>query len=265
MLRNAIWAISNFCRGKPLPDYSLVLPSLPCITQLLYCPDDEVLVDACWTMSYLSDGPNERIEAVVQSGAVKRIVELTLHHNVQVQTAALRAIGNIATGNDSQTQALLNCGALSTIVPLLSHTKKAIRREACWTISNITAGNRTQIQAVFDTNNLVDELIKVMYDGDFDTKKEATWAVCNATSGGSPAQIAFLVKKGCIKPLCDLLASRDAKIINVALEGLQNILEVCLLLTIQCCSNFFLTRLVKEKMMAVTSILMLKLLKLLVA
>lgn len=50
----------------------------------------------------------------------------------------------------------------------------------------------------------------------------------NATSGGlaEPNQIRYLVSQGCIKPLCDLLTSTDNKIIQVALDGLENILKV---------------------------------------
>ena len=56
----------------------------------------------------------------------------------------------------------------------------------------------------------------------------ACWAISNATSGGlqKPAQIRYLVQAGCIKPLCDLLACPDNKIIQVALDGLENILKV---------------------------------------
>lgn len=35
---------------------------------------------------------------------------------------------------------------------------------------------------------------------------------------------------GCIKPLCDLLDVNEVKIIKVAMEGLENILKVTLLL-----------------------------------
>jgi importin subunit alpha-1 len=48
----------------------------------------------------------------------------------------------------------------------------------------------------------------------------------NTTSGGSPEQIRYLVQQGCIKPLCDLLTCSDARIITVALEGLENILKI---------------------------------------
>jgi hypothetical protein len=47
----------------------------------------------------------------------------------------------------------------------------------------------------------------------------------NATSGGTPDQIKFLVTHGCIQPLCDLLSCPNAKVVTVALAGLENILK----------------------------------------
>ena len=46
----------------------------------------------------------------------------------QVQTAALRAVGNIVTGTDDQTQLVLNCDALSHFPALLSHPKEKINK-----------------------------------------------------------------------------------------------------------------------------------------
>jgi hypothetical protein len=56
--------------------------------------------------------------------------------------------------------------------------------------------------------------------------QEAAWAISNATSGGRPEQIQFLVQCGAIRPLCDLVTVNDARIVTVALEGLENILKV---------------------------------------
>lgn len=36
----------------------------------------------------------------------------------------------------------------------------------------------------------------------------------------------FLVDQGCIQPLCDLLTVMDSKIVQVALNGLENILRL---------------------------------------
>ena len=98
MLRNATWTLSNFCRGKPQPDFELVKHSLPTLAQLIYSPDEEVLTDACWALSYLSDGPNEKIQAVIEAGVCRRLVELLLNPSPAVQTPALRTVGNIVTG-----------------------------------------------------------------------------------------------------------------------------------------------------------------------
>lgn len=228
MIRNATWTLSNFCRGKnPQPNWRLIAPALSVLSKLINSNDEEVLIDTCWAISYLSDGPNERIQAVIESGLCSRLVELLGHPASTVQTPALRSVGNIVTGDDSQTQIVINCGALGALLHLLSSPKEPIRKETCWTLSNITAGNTNQIQAIIDSG-IIGPLIQVLIHGDPKTKKEACWAICNATSGGlnKPDQIKYLVQEGCIKPLCDILTSLDNKIMLVALDGLDNILKV---------------------------------------
>ncbi|XP_009870457.1 PREDICTED: importin subunit alpha-5-like, partial [Apaloderma vittatum] len=69
-------------------------------------------------------------------------------------------------------------------------------------------------------------LINILQTAEFRTRKEAAWAITNATSGGSAEQIKYLVELGCIKPLCDLLTVMDSKIVQVALNGLENILRL---------------------------------------
>lgn len=226
MLRNATWTLSNFCRGKPQPMFEQVKPALPVLRNLIHSNDEEVLTDACWALSYLSDGTNDKIQAVIEAGVCPRLVEILLHPSPAVLIPALRTVGNIVTGDDVQTQCIINLQALPCLLNLLTgNFKKSIKKETCWTLSNITAGNKEQIQAVIDTG-IIAPLVHVLQSAEFDIKKEAAWAISNATSGGTPEQIKFLVSQGCIKPLCDLLVCPDPRIITVCLEGLENILKI---------------------------------------
>lgn len=132
MMRNAVWALSNLCRGKnPPPDFTKVIfqnkystvaqahsishlhnivhsapnlclrsawlmhkvscpyvsyhflppqvsPCLSVLSWLLFVNDTDILADACWALSYLSDGPNDKIQAVIDSGVCRRLVELLM-------------------------------------------------------------------------------------------------------------------------------------------------------------------------------------------
>jgi hypothetical protein len=228
MLRNATWTLSNFCRGKPQPPFEHVAVALPTLANLLYSKDDEILTDACWALSYLSDdtGPqNQKIQAVIQAGVCRRLVELLMHRNDNVKTPALRTAGNIVTGDDLQTQAMLNCSVLPCLLAMLCDQKKGIRKEACWTISNITAGNNTQIQHVIDAN-IIPPLVSILRSAHFDIQREAAWAISNATSGGNDQQIMYLVVQGVIPPLCELFQCSDPKMIMVAMDAIENILQV---------------------------------------
>jgi hypothetical protein len=43
----------------------------------------------------LSDGSNDKIQAVIEAGIPRRLVELLMHASTSVQTPALRSVGNI--------------------------------------------------------------------------------------------------------------------------------------------------------------------------
>ncbi|CAA2969319.1 importin subunit alpha-like [Olea europaea subsp. europaea] len=105
MLRNATWTLSNFCRGKPQPQFEQqVKPAFLAFAHLIHTNDEVILTDACRALSYLSDGTNDKIQAVIKAGVCPRLVELLLHPSPSVLIPALRTVGNIVTGDDIQTQ-----------------------------------------------------------------------------------------------------------------------------------------------------------------
>lgn len=79
------WTLSNLCRNKnPPPNLEAIKNVLPKLAILINHPDNDVVSDACWALSYLTDGSNDKIEIIIQTGVVPRLVELLGHSNVTV-------------------------------------------------------------------------------------------------------------------------------------------------------------------------------------
>ncbi|XP_003739017.1 importin subunit alpha-5 [Galendromus occidentalis] len=225
-LANVAWCLSNLCRNKnPPPPLHAIQACLPSVKQLLMHDSPSVVSDACWSLSYISDGDNDRIQMVLSLGILDRIVALARNSNDRnLAIPALRTLGNIVTGTDDQTQVVIDHGALLAFKHLLLHPTLNLRKEVSWALSNITAGRKEQVQAVID-NGLLSLLIDLLKNGDSRTQKEACWAVCNLTCSGTVEQIACLFKEGGMQPLVDMLGRQDTKITGVILDSIQNILR----------------------------------------
>ena len=115
----------------------------PALSRLIHNNDKEILVDAFWTVSYLTDEPNEGIQEVIDSFFV-----------------ALPPSSPWPSSRPS-------CGQSATS----SHTRSWVRGSC--------RGRQLQIQALI-SNNVIRPL-DVLAKGDFKCQKEAAWAITNIT------------------------------------------------------------------------------------
>lgn len=225
LLNNVVWALSNLCRGKPQPDLQLVAPALPCLRDLVLRGKKENLQDALWALSYVSDGDDDRIQAVVDVGVIPKLVDLLSHPSHSVITPTVRTLGNIVSGSDRQTQAVLDAGVLDKVKALLGHARKNVRKETCWLLSNIAAGTKSQIGELVSKTAEMSAVVRAAETEAWEIRKEAMWILSNVATGGTDAHIELLVELGGIGAVCGVLDLSDARIVSIALEAVENILK----------------------------------------
>ena len=64
-----------------------------------------------------------------------------------------------------------------------------------------------------------------MFHDSQDIRKEAVWAVSNATSQATPVQFKYFVDKGILQALATVLEIQDPKTLTVSLEGIAYVLR----------------------------------------
>ncbi|XP_050532907.1 importin subunit alpha-1-like [Daktulosphaira vitifoliae] len=223
--QNIVWTLSNLCRSKnPPPNFNALLPSIPLLVEMLHHNDSQVISNACWALSYLTDGSNEKIQVIIEAGTLSAIMKYLEVDDTSILIPALRVVGNVVSGNDVQTKHALDHGVLRYLQHLLTHKRIPVVKDAAWLLSNVMAGSVDQIQAAID-HQLLPILSNVLRRGDIKVQKEAAWAINNLFSGGTVAQKAQLIDLGILEPYCGLLLSPDMRMVEIILEGINQLLE----------------------------------------
>ena len=196
----------------------------------------EVVVDASWAFSYISDGDPSRIAAVLDSRPLPALLQLLkLADSVSVVTPVLRTLGNVVTGTDEQTQSFVDAGGLDHCPRLLCCDKKQVKKETLWLLSNVLAGTSKQVEAVFAVKtaglglgmeHIIKKVVDMAREEQWEVRKEAVWCVANVCTGGSDMHVMTLVEFGAIQALCAIFAMTDSSLVLTSLEALSAILKV---------------------------------------
>lgn len=227
LTRNCAWCITNLLRGKPMPVAEDIFFITPILCETLKAnTKKEILTDAIWGLSYISDAGEKAIMKIIENEACEAITAMLGSKHYNIVLPAIRTYGNFVTGDDMVTQVVLDSGALPFLHNCLNHSDTAIKKEACWTLSNICAGTTLQVEAILDSGTF-DSLVNLVDDEIYEIKREAGWSISNATALKDKDIIWKVCEKGGMQAMFRVLASKvDPKTSVVILEGIKNILEI---------------------------------------
>jgi len=224
LVQDATWLLSNLCRHNPPPDWKTISAALPLLNYLLYSDDHNVLVNVCWSYSYLTNTENvDQNQSIIDSGMHEKIVDLLLYPSYEIQKPAIRVVGNLVSGTEVITQLMLESSLLPCVRNLIQSPNSGIRKEACWTLSNIAAGTAYQIQEIINAE--IFPIVLKLFDDTYEICKEAIYTIFNATVNGNMEQIEYLVSLQCLEKLCKMLFSPDPTLLIIILITMNHILQ----------------------------------------
>jgi hypothetical protein len=84
--RNSAWALTNLCRGRPVPAFYLIKNAIIAMAKVL-----------------IENSKVDGFKTIIESNVVGRIIQLLEHQNLSISVPCLRTIGNLLTGSDEET------------------------------------------------------------------------------------------------------------------------------------------------------------------
>ena len=97
-----------------------------------------MLTDACWALSYLTDGADDQIQNVLNSGVAPFLVQHLGQTDVRVLTPAVRAVGNIVTGSGMS----YSCANVIIISLLLTGSVLVVRNKVKYSEGCVITGDK---------------------------------------------------------------------------------------------------------------------------
>jgi len=225
VLRNGMWMVSNLCRGHPVIGNEYVQQALPIMRAMCSSDtDEEVLCDALWAFSYLTDCNAERLDGLIQESALcASAVACMSSVRAKLHKPAVRVVGNFLSSRDAHADRFIfEWNALDGLLARVEDASTA--QEACWGLSNVFAGTSAQIAAAM---RLLPAVIRVVEtSSSWDARREGAWCLLNLGHGGNASEIREgMLDMGGLRALVKYLQGPFSQMHEEIANGLCGVLD----------------------------------------
>ena len=223
--QNLVWVLSNFVRGKPHPDSQFCLKLTKTFQQAILQTDNiEILIDACWGLSYTSD--DMKSSEPFSDYLLTKLISLTVTSSVKVSIPSLRILGNFISNFSDSHQRVVPLGMIQAIMTLMGHEKQSIRKEVMWICSNLCAEDNSVVSNMIN-NGFYSNLITRFDNETESVLQEIIWVVANSAQVSSRENAKLLIEMGWIEKWLSAFSKVQQKSKLVIVEGITELFKKC--------------------------------------
>ena len=214
------WLLSRFSYVNAFSNNVVIYNQM---NKLLAVEDTEVTASVLKAFANITSKDKSLLKKVHEAINIERLINLIKLNDTQI--IAIRVLGNLCKGPHECVDEIAKKGGFDLLQSLLSNTgDTTLQWEICRALSNVTSEPNSHTGYLLNSN-VFPKLFNLCKDGVADVRKEAAWAIANASIEADKEQSVELIKMGVISALAKGIEISNPTLQELIMWAIDNLLS----------------------------------------